>query len=1260
MRILAIRGHNIASLSEPFEIDLTAEPLAGTGLFAITGDTGAGKSTILDALCLALYGEFPRAHSHRGEKIVDPSSQQLEASDPRNILRRGAGQGFAEVDFIGQDGIGYRARWVVRRARGRADGNPQKPERVLQRLDGEGVIAASLKEVEAAVVARSGFTFDQFRRSVLLAQGEFDAFLLASEPERAELLEKITGTETYSRISQAVFEMTADRQWSLGALEQQRTNIGVMADDARAFLMAEQTEKGAAAKAEAEVCARLAADVQRAEDIASARRSLVEAKAASESAAAAWEAAADDRATLARLVAVTPLRPLVAGIAEREAERRAAETDAADAARAVTEAEALLAAARSDLAARQAATGAAVDEVMRTEPLWRKAAALDEQVAAAAAARAEADAAATEHAKAATAAELGLAKAEAELAAAKARLDETRSRLSVRAAHKRLADDVAGLGQLIDRRAGLNRRAGEAAATIGKLGEEAGLLAARLAKADDDMRARQEERLAVVGDLDAKRAALAEIDEPALETRADALRDLREAVQTAGSAARRRDRARAQAATANTSAGEVGRDREVASARLDETVRAHAALATERAEAARMVELAEATLSAHAARLRAALVDGEACPVCGSPDHPYGHDGDAAADLARAIRARRVDLDRRLAAAESELVAAKGALATADARQEAAAREAAGAAQAATAALAELEETLPRITALHAEVGFGALARVGGDELDIAVLLALASRVDAEREAVAVRRRRAAELRRGIDDLQRRSDAAAKALADDERAARADRERLPEVRAALGRAEALAQATADEIAQSGPALEPHLAAAGLTVRDVDADARGVRERLQRLAKDYAELAAAEASLGEARQALASAVDIARERRDAAGASSVKAAEQAKARGERHAVLGRERAGLLGGAETETHRALLRQRETEARAALDTCREAVATADAAMARATARKAGVAAGLGQCADRLASALAEFATAVAATGLAETDARALLALPETGRTALASRLEAVDHERMRAETTLRTRRHDLEARLAAGADLDAAGVAERAEALIERRAALDVMKARLAVIAHDLARDAKAREKAAEIDRDIEAKRRDLAVWQDVDAAIGQRDGAKFRRFAQGVTLGQLVALANVQLAALDPRYALRTGAVSDLAFDVIDRDMGEEVRSPRSLSGGERFLVSLALALALSGLEGRQSFVDTLFIDEGFGSLDRDTLDVAIDALEALQGHGRKVGVITHVPAMIERIAVQIRVEKRGGGRSVVRVGDVDIPDAALAS
>ena len=104
------------------------------------------------------------------------------------------------------------------------------------------------------------------------------------------------------------------------------------------------------------------------------------------------------------------------------------------------------------------------------------------------------------------------------------------------------------------------------------------------------------------------------------------------------------------------------------------------------------------------------------------------------------------------------------------------------------------------------------------------------------------------------------------------------------------------------------------------------------------------------------------------------------------------------------------------------------------------------------------------------------------------------------------------------------------------------------------------------------------------------------------------------------------------------------------MGDEIRATRSLSGGERFLVSLALAPGLSGLEGRTSFVDTLFVNESFGSLDTETLDVAVDGLETLQGRGQKVGVITHVAGMIDHIVVQVRVEKRGAGRSEIRISD----------
>ena len=188
MRILAIRGRNLASLSNGFEVDFTAEPLASAGLFAITGPTGAGKSTLLDALCLALYERTPRLSraNSRSESVPDVGEHAIGSSDPRNLLRRGAGEGWAEVDFVGSDGQGYRSRWTVRRARGKQDGKLQASEISLSRLAdgqllGDHRKTETLRQIEAVI----GLNFEQFTRAVLLAQNDFATFLKAGDDERA-------------------------------------------------------------------------------------------------------------------------------------------------------------------------------------------------------------------------------------------------------------------------------------------------------------------------------------------------------------------------------------------------------------------------------------------------------------------------------------------------------------------------------------------------------------------------------------------------------------------------------------------------------------------------------------------------------------------------------------------------------------------------------------------------------------------------------------------------------------------------------------------------------------------------------------------------------------------------------------------------------------------------------------------------------------------------------------------------------------------
>jgi exonuclease SbcC len=159
------------------------------------------------------------------------------------------------------------------------------------------------------------------------------------------------------------------------------------------------------------------------------------------------------------------------------------------------------------------------------------------------------------------------------------------------------------------------------------------------------------------------------------------------------------------------------------------------------------------------------------------------------------------------------------------------------------------------------------------------------------------------------------------------------------------------------------------------------------------------------------------------------------------------------------------------------------------------------------------------------------------------------------------------------------------------------------------------------------------------------------IGSADGKKFRNYAQQFTLDVLLGYANAHLSHLARRYQLeRIGnpANPSLGLMVRDQDMGGEMRSVHSLSGGESFLVSLALALGLASLSSNRVRVESLFIDEGFGSLDAETLRVAMDALDGLQAMGRKVGVISHVQEMTERIATRILVQPGSGGKSVVTV------------
>jgi exonuclease SbcC len=214
MKILSLRFENINSLKGSWKIDFTEAPFDNNGLFAITGPTGAGKTTILDAICLALYHETPR---------LSVSKKQNE------LMTRHTSHCMSEVEFEVK-GQGYRAFWSQKRARNKLDGNLLEPVAELAKLDGT-IVSDKLRTVRTDISELTGLNFSRFTKSMMLSQGEFAAFLNAPANERAQLLEQLTGTEVYGDISKQVFDNHRSASDELKLLQAKSQGVTLLNDE---------------------------------------------------------------------------------------------------------------------------------------------------------------------------------------------------------------------------------------------------------------------------------------------------------------------------------------------------------------------------------------------------------------------------------------------------------------------------------------------------------------------------------------------------------------------------------------------------------------------------------------------------------------------------------------------------------------------------------------------------------------------------------------------------------------------------------------------------------------------------------------------------------------------------------------------------------------------------------------------------------------------------------------------------------------------
>ena len=281
-------------------------------------------------------------------------------------------------------------------------------------------------------------------------------------------------------------------------------------------------------------------------------------------------------------------------------------------------------------------------------------------------------------------------------------------------------------------------------------------------------------------------------------------------------------------------------------------------------------------------------------------------------------------------------------------------------------------------------------------------------------------------------------------------------------------------------------------------------------------------------------------------------------------------------------------------------------------------------------------------EFSAGLAPVGFSNEELFLAAILPSESRAKLTATARDLDER----QTDLKARQKDRETRLATevARKLTDKSLEELEPQFKEQEETLKELRDIIAGLRHRLNENMTAKERIREKRSAIEAQKKECRRWENLHELIGSADGKKYRNFAQGLTFDMMIAHANRQLLKMTDRYLLVRDDAQPLELNVVDNYQAGEIRSTKNLSGGESFVVSLSLALGLSDMASKNVRVDSLFLDEGFGTLDEEALDTALETLAALQRDGKLIGVISHVSALKERISTQIIITPTTGGRS----------------
>lgn len=1128
MKILSLRLKNLNSLKGEWKIDFTGEPFAGNGLFAITGPTGAGKTTLLDAICLALYHRTPRMSS------VSATVNELMTRHTADCL--------AEVEFEVK-GVGYRAFWSQRRARDKVDGGLQAPKVELARITDGEILTDKINDKLKQTESLTGLDFERFTKSMLLAQGGFAAFLEASANQRAELLEELTGTEVYGLISERVYQRTREAEASLGQLRARAEGVELLNAEQRQQLQNELAELNGRESSLHGQQESLQRQRQWREALAGAEARQLAAVQQGQDARQALEQAGPQLQRLAESEPAERLRP-----PHRDWQR---------AGQAATEAAEALAQVRDQKAqaAREVADG-----------LWQ-ARGYSQQRLAALAARRD-----------------GLAEQRGQIEAL----------LAANPQHGLLGERLGAWREQLGARRHLAQAIAQSLARQQQERQDAEQLAQRIAgfqaalvESDQHLeQARAAEAL--------RQAALATLlagdSETALRERWQRLSDQGHQLARLQQLAENRTRLEQQLAAAQDGIEADSQAQAQKIATRDALRLQFTDLKQQIQDKEKLLEQEQRILKLEAHR--AALQPGEACPLCGSHEHPaiaaYGAlDVSETQAALQAKRAEQEQVRERGAALNTELAALDAHLRQRQQDEQRLQDE-----------LQQLQaQWQQHCTALGQPLvdGPAVAAAQAQQQADLAALQRSLGELDGLKQAVDAARGQREQAQKHQQDAMQQHALAVQEQGALRRREAENTEQLGQLQAQQVRQESELGAALGELGYALPEDNERW----LDARDAEwrtwRDAQALQQRLERDEQLLlAELQTAEGAATRWQQRWGELAQP-----DVEALAPVDNPAAALEQAEQRLALAQERSQALIGREQT-----LAERQDTARATLDGQR-------AAWEQALAQ----------------SPFADEAQYLAA--LLDEDARNQLL-------ALKARLEKACTEAQALEASARQSLAELQA--TPQTELALVELDEQLQALqLQRRE----LAQRQGELRGQLSGDEQRRQNQQALFAEIAAQEGACDLWQRLNGLIGSADGAKYRRFAQGLTLDHLIHLANQQLERLHGRYQLRRRALGELELEVVDTWQADVARDCRTLSGGESFLVSLALALALSDLVSHKTSIDSLFLDEGFGTLDGETLEVALDALDALNASGKMIGVISHVEALKERIPVQLKVHKGVG-------------------